>query len=109
MMDPKQDAAGHLSCTFCGKRQREVLKLIVGSDAVICDECVALCTDIIAETTARDPKPQASRSGSPACGFCKKSVDEVSMLIAGPSGQYICDECVRLCNDILREEKGRRL
>ncbi|MGP1954427.1 MAG: ClpX C4-type zinc finger protein, partial [Arsenophonus sp. NC-QC1-MAG3] len=37
------------------------------------------------------------------CSFCRKSQHEVRKLIAGPS-IYICDECVELCNDILREE-----
>ncbi|WP_029934485.1 ATP-dependent Clp protease ATP-binding subunit ClpX [Thiomicrospira pelophila] len=39
------------------------------------------------------------------CSFCGKSQEEVRKLIAGPS-VYICDECVDLCNDILREEFG---
>lgn len=39
------------------------------------------------------------------CSFCGKTQDEVRKLIAGPS-VYICDECVELCNDILREEFG---
>jgi len=37
------------------------------------------------------------------CSFCSKSQDEVRKLIAGPS-VFVCDECVTLCNDILREE-----
>ena len=37
------------------------------------------------------------------CSFCGKSEHEVRKLIAGPS-VYICDECVDLCNDIIREE-----
>ncbi len=37
------------------------------------------------------------------CSFCGKSQDEVRKLIAGPS-VYVCDECVELCNDIIREE-----
>lgn len=37
------------------------------------------------------------------CSFCGKHQDEVRKLIAGP-GVYICDECVELCNEILREE-----
>ena len=37
------------------------------------------------------------------CSFCGKSQSEISKLIAGP-GVYICDECVRLCNDILNKE-----
>src|SRR6056300_498542 len=37
------------------------------------------------------------------CSFCAKSQQEVKKLIAGPS-VFICDECVELCNDIIREE-----
>ena len=37
------------------------------------------------------------------CSFCGKSQNEVRKLIAGPS-VFICDECVDLCNDIIREE-----
>ena len=37
------------------------------------------------------------------CSFCGKSQKQVQQLIAGP-GVYICDECVELCNDIIREE-----
>ena len=37
------------------------------------------------------------------CSFCGKNQNEVRKLIAGPS-VYICDECVDLCNDIIREE-----
>ena len=38
-----------LHCSFCGKSQHEVKKLIAGPNAFICDECVGLCTDIIEE------------------------------------------------------------
>ena len=38
-----------LSCTFCGKGQEEVRKLIAGPSVYICDECVDLCNDIIEE------------------------------------------------------------
>jgi len=41
------------------------------------------------------------------CSFCNKSEHEVRKLIAGPS-VYICDECVDLCNDIMREELASR-
>src|SRR5437660_9138295 len=57
---------GNLSCSFCGKNQREVKKLIAGPTVYICDECIELCNDIIAEegqkegpsrTSERIPKP----------------------------------------------------
>jgi ATP-dependent Clp protease ATP-binding subunit ClpX len=41
-----------LYCSFCGKGQEDVRKLIAGPTAYICDECITLCNDIIAEETA---------------------------------------------------------
>jgi ATP-dependent Clp protease ATP-binding subunit ClpX len=43
---------GAMRCSFCGKHQREVKRLIAGSKAYICNECVNLCNDILAEDTA---------------------------------------------------------
>src|SRR5262249_56457099 len=40
---------GILKCSFCGKSQNDVRKLIAGPTVYICDECVELCNDIIAE------------------------------------------------------------
>ena len=40
-----------LYCSFCGKSQHEVRKLIAGPTVFICDECVELCMDIIKEKT----------------------------------------------------------
>src|SRR5712671_22748 len=45
---------GNLSCSFCGKGQREVRKLIAGPTVYICDECIKLCNDIIAEESERE-------------------------------------------------------
>jgi ATP-dependent Clp protease ATP-binding subunit ClpX len=51
----------NLSCSFCGKSQREVRKLIAGPTVYICDECIKLCNDIIAEENDREAgKPQIS-------------------------------------------------
>lgn len=38
------------------------------------------------------------------CSFCNKTQDQVRKMIAGPSGVYICDECIEICGDILEEE-----
>jgi len=46
--DNKSDS---LTCSFCGKTQEEVKKLIAGPTVYICDECIELCNDIIAEET----------------------------------------------------------
>jgi ATP-dependent Clp protease ATP-binding subunit ClpX len=45
-----------LYCSFCGKSQHEVKKLIAGPSVFICDECIDLCTDIITEEIAKLPK-----------------------------------------------------
>jgi len=45
---------GSLSCSFCGKSQKEVRKLIAGPTVYICDECIGLCNDIIAEEIEKD-------------------------------------------------------
>jgi ATP-dependent Clp protease ATP-binding subunit ClpX len=45
----RRDNGGNLQCSFCGKSQREVKKLIAGPTVYICDECIHLCNDIIAE------------------------------------------------------------
>ncbi len=51
----------NLSCSFCGKSQREVRKLIAGPTVYICDECIKLCNDIIAEENEKDDqRPQVS-------------------------------------------------
>ncbi|HPO31314.1 MAG TPA: ClpX C4-type zinc finger protein, partial [Candidatus Hydrogenedentes bacterium] len=44
------------SCSFCGKPHNEVNKLIAGPDVNICDECVRLCSEIIAEDRVRRRK-----------------------------------------------------
>ena len=66
----KDDSHGNLQCSFCGKSQKEVKKLIAGPTVYICDECIGLCNDIIAEEVDRDdsfstggplPKPMEIR------------------------------------------------
>jgi ATP-dependent Clp protease ATP-binding subunit ClpX len=45
----KDDSGKLLYCSFCGKSQHEVRKLIAGPSVFVCDECVDLCNDIIRE------------------------------------------------------------
>ena len=72
----KKDEAekGTLFCSFCGKSQHEVRKLIAGPTVFICDECVELCMDIIRE----EHKTQLSKShdGVPAPADIKRVLDE---------------------------------
>lgn len=52
---PKQDDNNdNLFCSFCGKNQKEVQKLIAGPAVYICDECIQLCSEIIEEEKEKD-------------------------------------------------------
>src|SRR6056297_998392 len=44
----------NLFCSFCGKNQQEVKKLIAGPAVYICDECIQLCSEIIEEESEKD-------------------------------------------------------
>jgi ATP-dependent Clp protease ATP-binding subunit ClpX len=50
----RDEGHGNLQCSFCGKSQKEVKKLIAGPTVYICDECIGLCNDIIAEEVDRE-------------------------------------------------------
>ena len=43
------ESSEQLKCSFCGKSQRQVKKLIAGPGVYICDECIDLCNEIIEE------------------------------------------------------------
>ena len=71
----KRDENANFSCSFCGKSQKEVKKLIAGPTVYICDECVELCQDIIAEESGREEgTTKASRVPKPR--EIKKILDE---------------------------------
>jgi ATP-dependent Clp protease ATP-binding subunit ClpX len=53
-MTKKGDANDNLFCSFCGKNQKEVQKLIAGPAVYICDECIQLCSEIIEEEKEKD-------------------------------------------------------
>src|ERR1700687_2181386 len=55
-----------LYCSFCGKSQHEVRKLIAGPSVFICDECIDLCNDIIREEATTDTGQKAQKSDLPS-------------------------------------------
>lgn len=61
-MTERRRESSNLSCSFCGKSQKEVKKLIAGPTVYICDECIALCNDIIAEEVDKDEALPAMQS-----------------------------------------------
>jgi ATP-dependent Clp protease ATP-binding subunit ClpX len=66
---------GNLNCSFCGKSQKEVKKLIAGPTVYICDECIGLCNDIIAEEVEKD-EPYAGSAPIPKPSEIKAILDE---------------------------------
>ena len=66
---------GKLQCSFCGKSQDDVRKLIAGPTVYICDECIELCNDIIAEEVGREELSDR-RSRIPKPAEIKRTLDE---------------------------------
>jgi len=64
-----------LCCSFCGKSQKDVKKLIAGPTVYICDECIGLCNDIIAEEVEHEEKKDR-KLRVPRPGEIKKVLDE---------------------------------
>jgi len=66
MSSKKKEEAARLNCSFCGKSQDIVKKLVAGPDVYICDECIELCNEIVAEDRSKSfeedfhnlPKPK---------------------------------------------------
>jgi ATP-dependent protease Clp ATPase subunit len=116
-----------LFCSFCGKRKREVRKLVSGPRVFICNECIARCREVIGPRPSRiaDDRADAERTtedfptlppvddedvtaekkppDETHCSFCAKVKSAVDRLVAGPT-VYICNECVELCEDVMADE-----
>ena len=78
-MADKKGASGEkvLYCSFCGKSQHEVKKLIAGPSVFICDECIELCNDIIRdEVPAEAAGSKAAKSDLPVPAEIKSSLDQ---------------------------------
>ena len=65
MVDSKNNSKNTLFCSFCGKSQHEVRKLIAGPTVFICDECVELCMDIIREENKVISSPKTNNVETP--------------------------------------------
>ncbi|MEY2769813.1 MAG: ATP-dependent Clp protease ATP-binding subunit ClpX [Pseudomonadota bacterium] len=66
----------NLYCSFCGKSQHEVKKLIAGPSVFICDECIDLCNDIIRDELPDTPSIEAARDGLPTPSDLKGNLDQ---------------------------------
>lgn len=74
-MSSNKKGSGYLTCSFCSKNQEEVRKLVAGPMVYICDECIELCNDIIAEEYEKeDLKKQSHQVPKPS--EIKRILDE---------------------------------
>jgi ATP-dependent protease Clp ATPase subunit len=107
-------SGGLLSCSFCGKHQKQVKKLIAGPDAYICDRCIDRLHPVLAAVgkTAKTPIAvirQVSDEGSDGwCSFCGKGRPQVEAMAAAGDAR-ICNECLSLCDEIISDERDSGL
>jgi hypothetical protein len=108
---------GLLACTFCGKDQKHVKKLIAGPGIYICNGCVGLAKGVIGDgqpvmTQIAGLSAGPGREPRVQCSFCGKRRDQVAGLVVSTARAErnapatICTECLDLCTEIITEELG---
>jgi ClpX C4-type zinc finger len=103
-----------MTCTFCGKPQTRVRKLIAGPHVFICDGCVGLTKKVIGSGTAASTQlgqltavpGQAKRERCSFCGKYRSQVPGLAALSAGGKAPAVavCAECLALCDEIIAEK-----
>jgi hypothetical protein len=90
-----------LYCSFCGKSQHDVSKLIAGPDSFICDECVGLCNDIIELGALLKLLEEDEAAG--AAGYPK-----LEAFLAQRPKERLPDDLARMERDLTRMREGLR-
>ena len=113
--DPARPDPALLHCTFCGKDQKRVKKLIAGPGVFICDGCVGLAKVVISDgqpVTTGIAELTAGPGDEPRvlCSFCGKRRDQVAGMVVSSvqterkAPATTCTECLDLCTEIITEE-----
>jgi hypothetical protein len=107
----EEDPTDQRLCSFCGREQQQVRKLVAGPDVYICDPCIMAAVGVSASgRPAKDPKLQpVAVTSELACSFCGKPRSDVKTLVSAPASENqksatICDECLGLCGEILSQQ-----
>lgn len=96
-MNHKMSRQSMYVCSFCGKNQDQVQRLIAGPKMVyVCKECIGRFD--------ADVALQSQGQGTQRCSFCGKAQKKVAYLVLGPGNINICEECIVLCQEIIAEE-----
>ncbi len=100
---PSADEQSELRCSFCNKSQRQVRKIVAGPNVQICDECIDICVDILAEdrkdapATPPDPVDNASTSPSLAaapCALCHMTTPGEHLIAVDRRRGALCPGCI---------------
>lgn len=100
-----------LSCSFCGKHQKQIKKLIAGPSVYICNECIHRVHAVLAapgktvSTTIATIAQVSEADRAERCSFCGKRRHQVAGM-ASTGHKQICNECLGLCDEIISEELG---
>ena len=98
-----------LSCSFCGKHQKQVKKLIAGPSVYICNGCIDGVHAVLAAADKTVSTPIATirqisgDAGDVRCSFCGKGRDRVEAIAAAGDAR-ICNECLDLCDEIVSDD-----
>jgi ATP-dependent protease Clp ATPase subunit len=99
------------SCSFCGKDQKQVKKLIAGPDVFICNGCIDSVHTVLAATgktasTAIATIQQVSdENHEEQCSFCGKRRHQTEAMAAAGEAR-ICNECLDLCDKVVSKRLG---
>lgn len=107
----RADSGELLSCSFCGKDQKQIKKLIAGPRVYICNECIHRVHVVLAGAGKTVSTPIATigqvsdTDRAERCSFCGKRRHQVAAM-ASTGHKQICNECTGLCDEIISEELG---
>jgi ClpX C4-type zinc finger len=97
------------SCSFCGVHQFKTRKLIAGPGTWICEGCITLARRVLevggAEANERAQLKPADADGR--CHFCGHGVQRNRRRLVTGGGTNICASCLKLCDEILAEDRER--
>ena len=99
----KHAASEVFRCSFCNKSQRDVVKLIAGPAVYICNECLEICNQIVAEDKLLEPGEKAGPASVPTaegpleapvrCGLCQMLWPR-DRSVPSPDRGWLCGSCL---------------
>lgn len=84
-------------CSFCGKSQSEVKKLIAGPSVYICGECATAFASLSRNAALAEAQ-------SESCSFCGKRAKKEVDVVLGSERTRICNKCLDICQEIIADD-----